>query len=151
MAEKAASTWLSYLVDRPGHAYWNSRTLDAKDFIYSFVSKYLPIYEADKVEINDSAGQFITPAMFAAGYVFSANTGTQTYTITAAANLISTYLTRDDDSLECILVNQSGANAITLAPGSGITIYGNLTVAAGKVVRIRVRRASSTTVHAFIL
>jgi hypothetical protein len=151
MAIKSANSWLSFLVNRPGHEYWNSRTFDAYDFVYSFVSKYLPLQQMAPATIADADG-VIGASVWLAEYASCANANTNTLTTDTAANLISNLgFTVDSDSFDTVIANLSGANALTLAAGSGVTSYGNLTIAANNNVRVRLRRASATTVHLFVL
>lgn len=151
MAIKSANSWLSFLVNRPGHEYWNSRTLDAYDFAYSFVSKYLPIKNMAPLTLVDVSG-VIGAATWLAEYATIANATPRTLTSDTAANLIEDLgFTKDNDSFETVIANLSGANALTLAAGAGVTSYGNLTVALSTNVKVRLRRASSTTVSMYIL
>jgi hypothetical protein len=151
MAIKSANSWLSFLVNRPGHEYWNSRTLDAYDFAYSFVSKYLPIKNMAPLTLVDVSG-VIGASTWLAEYATIANASPRTLTSDTAANLIEDLgFTKDNDSFETVIANLSGANALTLAAGAGVTSYGNLTVAVSTNVRVRLRRASATTVSMYIL
>jgi|TARA_B100000768_G_scaffold170035_1_gene176077 hypothetical protein len=151
MAIKSANSWLSFLVERPGHQYWNSRTLDAYDFVYSFVSKYLPIKNMTPNVISD-ADNVIGAIQWTAGYASCVNANTNTLTTDTAANLIADLgFTKDNDSFETVIANLSGANALTLAAGVGVTSYGSLTIAASNNVKVRLRRASATTVSMYIL
>lgn len=151
MAIKSANSWLSFLVNRPGHEYWNSRTLDAYDFAYSFVSKYLPIKNMAPLTLVDVSG-VIGASTWLAEYATIANASPRTLTSDTAANLIEDLgFTNDNDSFETVIANLSGANALTLAAGAGVTSYGNLTVALSTNVRVRLRRASATTVSMYIL
>ncbi len=151
MAIKSANSWLSFLVNRPGHEYWNSRTLDAYDFAYSFVSKYLPIKNMAPLTLVDVSG-VIGASTWLAEYATIANASPRTLTSDTAANLIEDLgFTKDNDSYETVIANLSGANALTLAAGAGVTSYGNLTVALSTNVKVRLRRASSTTVSMYIL
>ena len=152
MAIKSANSWLSFLVNRPGHEYWNSRTLDAKDFLYSFVSKYLPIKSMVPLTLADVSG-VIGAATWLAEYASVANAAPGlTLTTDTAANLIEGLgFTKDNDSFETVIANLSGANALALAAGAGVTSYGNLTVALSTNVKVRLRRASATTVSMYIL
>ena len=151
MAHKSANSWLSFLVNRPGHEYWNSRTLDAKDFLYSFVSKYLPIKSMVPLTLADVSG-VIGAATWLAEYATIANATPRTLTTDTAANLIEDLgFTADSDSFDTIIANLSGADSLALAAGAGVTSYGNLTVALSTNVKVRLRRASSTTVSMYIL
>ena len=151
MAIKSANSWLDFLVKRPGHEYWNSRTLDSKDFLYSYVAKYLPKQRMAPVTITDADG-VIGAALWLAEYGTCANTNTNTLTTDTAANLISNLgFTEDNDSFDTVINNGSGSNVLTIAAGSGVTVYGNLVIPVSRSVRVRLRRASATTVHMFIL
>ena len=151
MAIKSANSWLSFLVERPGHQYWNSRTLDAYDFTYSYVSKYLPLQSMAPITLADADG-VIGAGTWLAEYATIANATPRTLTTDTAANLIANLgFTENSDSFDTIIANLSGANALTLAAGAGVTTYGNLSIAANTNVRLRLRRASATTVHLYIL
>lgn len=151
MAIKSANSWLSFLIERPGHQYWNSRTLDAYDFTYSYVSKYLPLQSMAPITLADADG-VIGAGTWLAEYASIANSTARTLTTDTAANLIANLgFTENSDSFDTIIANLSGANALTLAAGAGVTTYGNLTIAANANVRLRLRRASATTVHLYIL
>jgi hypothetical protein len=87
-----------------------------------------------------------------AEYASIANSTARTLTTDTAANLIANLgFTENSDSFDTIIANLSGANALTLAAGAGVTTYGNLSIAANTNVRLRLRRASATTVHLYIL
>ena len=151
MAIKSANSWLSFLIERPGHQYWNSRTLDAYDFTYSYVSKYLPLQSMAPITLADAFG-VIGASTWLAEYASIANSTARTLTTDTAANLIANLgFTENSDSFDTIIANLSGANALTLAAGAGVTTYGNLSIAANTNVRLRLRRASATTVHLYIL
>tara|TARA_B110000438_G_scaffold299556_1_gene349966 strand:- start:1292 stop:1747 length:456 start_codon:yes stop_codon:yes gene_type:complete len=151
MAIKSANSWLSFLIERPGHQYWNSRTLDAYDFTYSYVSKYLPLQSMAPITLADADG-VIGAGTWLAEYASIANSTARTLTTDTAANLIANLgFTENSDSFDTIIANLSGANALTLAAGAGVTTYGNLSIAANTNVRLRLRRASATTVHLYIL
>lgn len=151
MAIKSANSWLSFLIERPGHQYWNSRTLDAYDFTYSYVSKYLPLQSMAPLALVDVSG-VIGAATWLAEYATIANATPRTLTTDTAANLIANLgFTENSDSFDTVIANLSGANALTLAAGAGVTTYGNLTIAANTNVRLRLRRASATTVSMYIL
>ena len=152
MPIRSANDWLSnYLVDRPGHLYWNSRTLDTYDFAYSFVSKHLPLQSMSPLTLVDVTG-VITSTTFLAGYATIANASPRTLTTDTAVNLIADLpLTENDDSIEVVIANLSASNALTLAAGAGVTSHGNLTVAASTNVKVRLRRVSATAVSMYIL
>ena len=151
MAIKSANSWLSFLIERPGHQYWNSRTLDAYDFTYSYVSKYLPLQSMAPITLADADG-VIGAGTWLAEYASIANSTARTLTTDTAANLIANLgFTENSDSFDTIIANLSGANALTLAAGAGVTTYGNLSIVANANVRLRLRRASATTVHLYIL
>lgn len=151
MAIKSASSWLNFLVERPGHQYWSRTTLDAYDFTYSYVSKYLPLQSMAPATIADADG-VIGASVWLAEYASCANANTNTLTTDTAANLISNLgFTENSDSFDTIIANLSGANALTLVAGVGVTTFGNLTIAANTNVRLRLRRASATTVSMYIL
>ena len=151
MAIKSANSWLSFLIERPGHQYWNSRTLDAYDFTYSYVSKYLPLQSMAPITLADADG-VIGAGTWLAEYASIANSTARTLTTDTAANLIANLgFTENSDSFDTIIANLSGANALTLAAGAGVTTYGNLSIAANTNVRLRLRRASATTVHLYSL
>ena len=151
MAIKSANSWLSFLIERPGHQYWNSRTLDAYDFTYSYVSKYLPLQSMAPITLADADG-VIGAGTWLAEQASIANSTARTLTTDTAANLIANLgFTENSDSFDTIIANLSGANALTLAAGAGVTTYGNLSIAANTNVRLRLRRASATTVHLYIL
>ena len=94
----AASAWLDKLVNRPGHEYWNSRTLDSKDFLYSYVSKNKPMQMMEVTTIADADG-VIGSALWLSEYGTCANTNTNTLTTDTAPNLIANLgFTVDSDS-----------------------------------------------------
>ena len=152
MAIKSAHSWLDFLVLRPGHYYWNSRTLDANDFSYSFLSKTFPKKRQEPVTLADS-DQVIGASAFLSEYASCTPTTGRTLTTDTAANLISNLgFTVDNDSFEALFNNLAAAtHALTIAAGSGVTLIGNATIAAKSSSKIRLRRASATTVTAYIL
>lgn len=151
MAIKSANSWLSFLVNRPGHEYWNSITLDAYDFSYSFVSKYLPLQSMSPNVITDADG-VIGATQWLAEYASCVNANTNTLTTDTAVNLISNLgFTVDNDSFDTVIANLSAANVLTLAAGVGVTGFGELAIPVSTNVRVRLRRASATTVSMYIL
>ena len=141
MAIKSASSWLNFLVERPGHLYWGRTTLDAYDLTYSYVSKYLPLQSMAPLTLVDASG-VIGASAWLAEYATIAN---------AAPGLTLTTDTAASDSFDTIIANLSGADSLALAAGAGVTSYGSLVVAANTNVRLRLRRASATTVSMYIL
>ena len=152
MAIKSASSWLNFLVERPGHLYWGRTTLDAYDLTYSYVSKYLPLQSMAPLTLVDASG-VIGASAWLAEYASIANAAPGlTLTTDTAANLIEDLgFTADSDSFDTIIANLSGADSLALAAGAGVTTYGNLSIAANANVRLRLRRASATTVSMYIL
>ena len=147
----AASAWLDKLVNRPGHEYWNSRTLDSKDFLYSYVSKNKPMQMMEVTTIADADG-VIGSALWLSEYGTCANTNTNTLTTDTAPNLISNLgFTENSDSFDVVITNGSGANVLTLAAGSGVTAVGNLAIPVSRSKRFRLRRASATTCTLYCL
>jgi len=147
----AASAWLDKLVNRPGHEYWNSRTLDSKDFLYSYVAKNKPMQMMEVTTIADADG-VIGSALWLSEYGTCANTNTNTLTTDTAPNLISNLgFTENSDSFDVVITNGSGANVLTLAAGSGVTAVGNLAIPVNRSKRFRLRRASATTCTLYCL
>tara|TARA_R110002012_G_scaffold320487_2_gene544242 strand:+ start:741 stop:1196 length:456 start_codon:yes stop_codon:yes gene_type:complete len=141
----AASAWLDKLVNRPGHEYWNSRTLDSKDFLYSYVAKNKPMQMMEPVTIADADG-VIGSSLWLAEYGSCANANTNTLTTDTAPNLIANLgFTVDSDSFDVVINNGSAANVLTIAAGSGVTAVGNLVIPVSRSRRFRLRRASATT------
>jgi len=151
MPHKSANSWLSFLVKRPGHQYWNARTLDAKNFVDSYVSKYFPKQSMVPFTIPDADG-VIGAAVWLAEYASCANSTQRTLTTDTAANYISNLgLTKDSDSFDTVISNLSAANTLILQAGTGVNFYGERGLVQSQSIRLRMRRLSATTVDIYVL
>tara|TARA_R110000822_G_scaffold24983_2_gene75840 strand:- start:397 stop:858 length:462 start_codon:yes stop_codon:yes gene_type:complete len=153
MPIRSANDWLSnYLVDRPGHLYWNSRTLDTYDFAYSFVSKHLPLQSQNPGIAGDEA-LGLSGAEILRGYISMTPTAARAVTIGTAATVITDLgFVETGDSFDLVIANRAVAtHAMTLTAGTGSTIYGNAVVAADTARKFRFRRHTSTELHVFAL
>lgn len=121
---------------RPGHPYWNDKTLPADQLVYSFKNRnYQVDYQLDPDVLADDASAITTDNLFDAGILLCTPTAARTKSIPTLAAFSSAILAKTgtaaqvDDSFEFSVINLAAAtHIITLSVPAGVTAEGALTI-----------------------
>jgi hypothetical protein len=91
-----------------------------------------PTFPGPEVTLNNAAGQTLTAAQFLAGLLLRTGpAGAFSDTTPTAAQIVALIQKADINSNRMVLIRNGGGGVMTLLAGSGVTLQGTTTIAAG--------------------
>ena len=136
---------------RPGHPYWNDKTLPADRLVYSFVNRNKQMdYQLGNDVLADDASAITINNIFDSGILLCTPTAARSKATPSASDfasgVTSKYTTYQlDDSFDFTVINKALETfAITLVPPAGLTAEGSMVIDAltSATFRMRVTNAA---------